>query len=145
MADIARARRLAERIRVLAAEGLERVVKEPDLALVTFTDARVSPDLSQCRLFYTVLGSLAEQQRTIEILEQYRGRLRKEIGSQLGIRITPTIELVRDELPETAGQLSNLLAEAKRRDAELQEIQREAKPAGEPNPYRIEPERSEAD
>lgn len=145
MADIARARRLAERIRVLAAEGLERVVKEPDLALVTFTDARVSPDLSQCRLFYTVLGSLAEQQRTIEVLEQYRGRLRKEIGTQLGIRITPTIELVRDELPETAGQLTNLLAEAKRRDAELHDIQREAKPAGEPNPYRSEPERSEAD
>jgi ribosome-binding factor A len=145
MADIARARRLAERIRVLAAEGLERVVKEPDLALVTFTDARVSPDLSQCRLFYTVLGSLAEQQRTIEVLEQYRGRLRKEIGAQLGIRVTPTIELVRDELPETAGQLTNLLAEAKRRDAELRDIQREAKPAGEPNPYRSEPERSEAE
>jgi ribosome-binding factor A len=145
MADIARARRLAERIRVLAAEGLERVVKEPDLALVTFTDARVSPDLSQCRLFYTVLGSFAEQQRTIEVLEQYRGRLRKEIGAQLGIRVTPTIELVRDELPETAGQLTNLLAEAKRRDAELRDIQREAKPAGEPNPYRSEPERSEAE
>lgn len=145
MADIARARRLAERIRVLAAEGLERVVKEPDLALVTFTDARVTPDLSHCRLFYTVLGSVAEQQRTIEILEQYRGRLRKEIGSQLGIRITPTIELIRDELPETAGQLSNLLAEAKRRDEELHDIQRQAKPAGEPNPYRTDNERAESD
>ena len=145
MADIARARRLAERIRVLAAEGLERVVKEPDLALITFTDARVTPDLSHCRLYYTVLGSVADQQRTIEILEQYRGRLRKEIGSQLGIRVTPTIELVRDELPETAGQLSNLLAEAKRRDEELHTIQREAKPAGEPNPYRTDAERAESD
>ncbi len=47
MVDHARARRLGERIKVLAAEAMEKVVKDPDLGFVTITDVRVSPDLSQ--------------------------------------------------------------------------------------------------
>ena len=42
MADVARARRLGERIKVLAAQALAKVVKDPDLGFVTFTDCRVS-------------------------------------------------------------------------------------------------------
>jgi ribosome-binding factor A len=136
MADVARARRLGERIKVLVAEALERVVKEPDLGLVTFTDVRVTPDLAHARIYFTVLGSEQEQAQSVEILERYRGRLRGEIGRHLSIRITPSIELVRDEIPQTAGALAELLAEAKRRDAELEKLARDAKPAGEADPYR---------
>jgi ribosome-binding factor A len=136
MADAARARRLGERIKVLVAEALERVVKEPDLGLVTFTDVRVTSDLTSAKIYFTVLGSETEQQESIEILERYRGRLRGEIGRQLGIRVTPTIELIRDEVPQSAGELAAVLAEAKRRDAELEQLAKNAKPAGDPQPYR---------
>jgi ribosome-binding factor A len=133
--DHARARRLAERIKVLAAEALERGVKDPDIGFVTFTDVRVTPDLSHAKIYFTVYGSDEEQQSSIDALERNRGRLRGEIGHKLGIRITPTIELIRDEIPATAGQLAELLAEAKRRDAEVEELAKQAKPAGDPDPY----------
>jgi ribosome-binding factor A len=133
--DHARARRLAERIKVLAAEALERGVKDPDIGFVTFTDVRVTPDLSHAKIYFTVYGSDEEQQKSIDALERNRGRLRGEIGHRLGIRITPTIELIRDEIPATAGALAELLAEAKRRDAEVEELKKQAKPAGDPDPY----------
>jgi ribosome-binding factor A len=133
--DHARARRLAERIKVLAAEALERGVKDPDIGFITFTDVRVTPDLSHAKIFFTVFGSDDEQKRSIDALERNRGRLRGEIGHRLGIRITPSIELIRDEIPATAGAVAELLAEAKRRDAEVEEIKRLAKPAGEADPY----------
>jgi ribosome-binding factor A len=133
--DHARARRLAERIKVLAAEALERGVKDPDIGFVTFTDVRVTPDLSHAKIYFTVYGSDEEQQRSIDALERNRGRLRGEIGHRLGIRITPTIELIRDEIPATAGALAELLAEARRRDAEVEELKKQAKPAGEADPY----------
>jgi ribosome-binding factor A len=133
--DHDRARRLGERIKVLAAEALERGIKDPDIGFVTFTDARVTPDLAHARLYFTVYGSDEDQERTIEALERNRGRLRGEIGHRLGIRITPTIELIKDEIPATAGALAELLAEAKRRDAELEQIAKTAKPAGDPDPY----------
>ncbi|MEN9854212.1 MAG: ribosome-binding factor RbfA [Actinomycetota bacterium] len=135
MVDHARARRLAERIKVLAAEALERGVKDPDIGFVTFTDVRVTPDLSHAKIYFTVYGSDEEQQKSIDALERNRGRLRGEIGHRLGIRITPTIELIRDEIPATAGALAELLAEAKRRDAEVEQLKKQAKPAGDPDPY----------
>jgi ribosome-binding factor A len=137
--DHARARRLAERIKVLAAEALARVVKDPDLGFVTFTDVRVTPDLSQARLYYTVMGSDYEVEKSKEVLEANRGRLRKEIGSQLGIRITPTIELISDEVPEAADALNDLLAEARRRDEEVLKLAKNAQPAGDADPYLKKP------
>ena len=136
MVDHARARRLGERIKVLAAEALEKVVKDPDLGFVTITDVRVTPDLSHAKLYYTVLGSDEDLQRSKDILERSKGRLRGEIGHQLGIRITPTLELVHDEVPATAGALAELLAEAKRRDAEVEALAKNAEPAGEADPYK---------
>jgi ribosome-binding factor A len=133
--DHDRARRLGERIKVLAAEALERGVKDPDIGFVTFTDARVTPDLSHAKIYFTVYGTDEEQERTLQALERNRGRLRGEIGNRLGIRITPTIELIKDEIPASAGALAELLAEAKRRDAEVEEIAKKAKPAGDPDPY----------
>ena len=138
MADLARARRLGERIKVLAAEALVKVVKDPDLGFVTFTDCRVTPDLSHAKLYYTVFGSDEEKERSSEILEANRGRLRGEIGHRLGVRITPTLELEVDEIPANAGALAELLAEAKRRDEEVEKLAKGAQPAGEKDPYRIQ-------
>jgi ribosome-binding factor A len=136
MVDHARARRLGERIKVLAAEALEKVVKDPDLGFVTITDVRVTPDLMQAKIYFTVLGGADEFEASKEILERNKGRLRGEIGRQLGIRLTPTIELVHDEVPATAGALAELLAEAKRRDAEVEALAKNAEPAGEADPYK---------
>lgn len=136
MVDAARARRLGERIKVLAAEVLTKVVKDPDLGFVTFTDCRVTPDLSHAKLYFTVFGSDEDKERSAEILERNRGRLRGEIGHRLGVRITPTLELEEDSVPETAGALAELLAEAKRRDAELEQLAKNAKPAGDEDPYK---------
>ncbi len=135
MVDHARARRLGERIKVLAAEALERAVKDPDLGFITFTDVRVSPDLTHARIYFTVLGSEEDKQLSIEALERNRGRLRGEIGRQLGVRVTPTIELLLDEIPASAGALAELLAEAKRRDEEVERLAKSAKPAGDADPY----------
>lgn len=136
MVDHARARRLSERIKVLAAEALERVVKDPDLGFVTITDCHVTPDLATSKIFYTVFGDAEQKEFSAEILEKYRGRIRKDIGNRLGIKITPTIEFVTDAIPESAAALNQLLAEAKQRDSDLAKNASSAKPAGEEDPYK---------
>ena len=136
MADVARARRLAERIKVLIAESLDRVIKNPDLGMVTITDVRVTPDLAHATVFYTVYGSTDEVNTTIEIMARNTGRIRGEVGRHLQSRVTPTLEFVIDEVPATAASLAALLAEAKARDAEVARLAAEAKYAGEENPYR---------
>ena len=119
----------------MAAEAMEKVVKDPDLGFVTITDVRVSPDLSQAKLYFTVFGSAEDLEISKDILESHKGKLRSEIGRHLGIRITPSIEFINDEVPVAAGAMADLLAEAKRRDAELEKIAKGAEPAGDADPY----------
>jgi ribosome-binding factor A len=136
MVDVARARKLAERIKVLVAEALERAVKDPDLGFVTITDVRVTPDLQNASIYFTVYGTPEEKAHSAEIIEKNRGLIRREVGRGLSIRLTPTIEFIPDEVPEIAAHLNDLLAEAKARDAEVQAIAKAAKFAGDENPYK---------
>lgn len=144
MVDHARARKLAERIKVLVAEALERAVKDPDLGFVTITDVRVTPDLQNATIFYTVFGSDEDKKRSAEIIERNRGIVRREVGRGLSIRLTPTIEFVADAVPETAAHITELLAEAHRRDEQVHKVAEGAKYAGEENPYK-EPRKIDAD
>ena len=61
MADPARARRLAKRISTIVASAIEYEVKDPRLAGVTITDAKVTGDLHDATLFYTVFGKSLEE------------------------------------------------------------------------------------
>lgn len=136
MVDVARSRKLAERIKVLVAEALERAVKDPDLGFVTITDVKVTPDLQHATVFYTVYGSDEEKKQSSEIIEKNRGIIRREVGHNLSIRLTPTLEFLLDEIPETAAHMNDLLAQAKARDEEVHRLAAEAKWAGEENPYK---------
>ena len=62
-----RARRLADRIQVIVAEMLERRIKDPRLGFVTVTDVRVTGDLREATVFYTVMGDQAEQEADDEV------------------------------------------------------------------------------
>lgn len=136
MADPARARKIADRIQELIAANLQQVVKDPDLGFVTITDVRVTGDLQHASVFYTVFGDDAQRETSARVLAEHQGKLRSFVGRQLGIRLTPTLELIPDALPESASQLDEALRAAKERDAELAAQAAGARPAGEADPYR---------
>lgn len=140
MADPARARKIADRIQEVIAANLEQVVKDPDLGFVTITDVRVTGDLQHASVFYTVFGDDEQRERSAEILEAHRGKLRSLVGRQLGIRLTPTLELIPDALPESASHIDDLLRSARERDEDLARTRDGASPAGEADPYRAKGE-----
>ena len=136
MADPARARKIADRIKVLVAETLEYRVKDERLGFVTITDVRVTGDLQNASVFYTVFGGEAERAETAAALESAKGKLRSAVGKGIGIRLTPTLEFIPDALPEGAAHLEGLLLTAKQRDAEVAAAAAGATYAGDPDPYR---------
>ncbi len=144
MVDAARARKLADRIKVIVAEMLELRVKDPRLGFITITDARVTNDLQQATVFYTVLGDEAAQADTAAALESARGVLRSEVGRQTGVRHTPTLTFIADAVPETAAHMEELLAKVAAADAEVHRAAAGATYAGEADPYRA-PRVEEAD
>jgi ribosome-binding factor A len=136
-ANEGRARRLADRIRVIVAEMLETRVKDPRLGFVTITDARVTGDLRDATVFYTVYGDEAARADTAAALESARGVLRSEVGRQTGVRHTPTLTFVEDALPDTARVIDDLLVRAAAADAAVQASAAGAAYAGDADPYRV--------
>jgi ribosome-binding factor A len=136
MADPARAKKIADRIKVLVAETLEFRVKDERLGFVTITDVRVTGDLQNASVFYTVFGGEAERAETAAALESAKGKLRSAVGKGIGIRLTPTLEFIPDALPEGAAHLEGLLQTAKQRDAEVAAARAGATYAGDPDPYK---------
>ena len=135
MADAARARKIAERIKAIVAEQLEYRVKDERLGFVTVTDVRVTGDLQHATVFYTVFGNDDERAATAKALESAKGKIRSSLG-QLGIRLTPSVDFVADALPEGAAHLEDLLVATKARDEEIAKAAQGAAYAGEADPYR---------
>ncbi|MGO1284424.1 MAG: 30S ribosome-binding factor RbfA [Brachybacterium sp.] len=136
MNDNPRALKLADRIKVIVATMLDTRVKDPRLGFVTITDVRVTGDLQHATLFYTVFGSDEEREGTGAALASATGMLRREVGRQTGIRLTPTLEFIADAVPENARVIEDLLSEARGRDADLEKVKEGASYAGDADPYR---------
>lgn len=136
MTDTARARKLADRIRVVVAETLQRRIKDPRLGYVTITDTRVTGDLREATVFYTVYGDDEERAASAAALESAKGVLRSEVGRQTGVRFTPTLAFVADALPDNARAITDLLAKAHAADEEVRKTATDAQYAGDADPYR---------
>ncbi len=134
----ARVRRLADRIKQIVAELLERRIKDPRLGFVTVTDVRLTNDMREATIFYTVLGEEVDREATAAALESAKGHLRTEVGRITGVRFAPSLTFVPDALPTTAAHIDDLLKQAAESDAAVQQQAASARPAGDPDPYRRE-------
>jgi ribosome-binding factor A len=135
--DAARARKLADRIARIVAKMLERRVKDPRLGFVTITGARLTNDLRDATVYYTVYGTEEEQAGTAAALASATGLIRSEVGRQTGLRHTPSLTFVRDTVPEGARHMEDLVAQARAADEALAAVREGAQPAGDPEPYRL--------
>jgi ribosome-binding factor A len=140
MADPGRARRLAVRIQEIVATTIENRIKDPRLGMVTITDVRLTGDLHDATVFYTVYGDETAQAESAAALASATGVLRSEVGRQTGVRFTPTLAFQADVVPDTAKHIDELLERARSADDELRRSRVGAQPAGDPDPYRETPD-----
>ncbi|GAA5181813.1 30S ribosome-binding factor RbfA [Rugosimonospora acidiphila] len=138
MTDPARVRRHAERVRELVASVVRTQIKDPRLGMITITDARITADLRDATVFYTVLGDADEQAATAAALESAKGLLRSTVGKALGLRHSPTLTFVLDNVQDHVKHIDELLAVARESDAEVERLAAGAEYAGDSQPYRLE-------
>ncbi|MEO3977366.1 30S ribosome-binding factor RbfA [Streptomyces sp. CAU 1734] len=145
MADNARAKKLADLIREVIAEKLQRGIKDPRLGThVTITDTRVTGDLREATVFYTVYGDDEDRASAAAGLQSAKGVLRSAVGAAAGTKFTPTLTFVADALPENAKTIDALLDKARASDAKVREASSGASYAGEADPYRKPEDEDEA-
>ncbi len=86
------------------------------------------------------LKKLAEAGRG---LASAKGFLRSQVGQQLGLRLTPSLEFVADALPETARSFEDALVAARFRDQQIAKAAEGAEWAAGEDPYRNDDEAAE--
>jgi ribosome-binding factor A len=145
MTDPAKVRRHAERVRELVAEVVRTQIKDPRLGMITITDSRITPDLREATIFYTVLGDPEEQKATAAALGSARGLLRSTVGKALGLKHSPTLTFIHDDVQETVKHIDELLAAARESDAKVHELAARASYAGDAQPYRVVEEDEEVE
>jgi ribosome-binding factor A len=136
MTDPARVRKHAERVRELVAEAL-RGIKDPRLGMITITDSRITPDLREATVYYTVLGDVAEQAATAAALDSAKGLLRSTVGKALGLRHSPSLTFEQDVVQDNVRHIDELLAAAHESDAKVHALAARSTYAGDAQPYRV--------
>lgn len=140
MAEKGRAGRLGKRILEIVAMAIDHEIKDPRLEFVTITDSRLTADLREATLYYTVRGATLDEEPDLDGAAQAlftaRGRLRTMVGRQTGIKFTPDLAFVLDSVPDAARHMEGLLARAREQDEEVRRVAEGARPAGDEDPYR---------
>lgn len=134
-----RAARIAKLIQRVIASTMERQLHDKRLAGVTITDVRVTGDLQIARIYWTQLGdegkAQGERKRAQQALRQATGKLRSLVGAKAGLRLTPKLQFVYDEVPSEAHEIEDILTVAHKRDEEIDRTRATAQYAGDEDPY----------
>lgn len=123
-----RAKRVGQQIQRALSELIRRELRDPRLGMITLTDVRMSSDLSYAKIYYSVLG--ADPHLAQQILTQAADMLRGPLGRALGIRHSPELRFVQDELIESGARLSALINKAVK-DDEARHVEEEPATEGE--------------
>lgn len=88
---------------------VQRVVKDPRIRGVTFTDVRLSKDLRYANVYYSLIGDERVQEEARKGLESARGVIRREVGRNLPLRYVPDIRFFFDSSFDHAEHIESLL------------------------------------
>ena len=104
-----RADRVADLVRAAVAELILRDLKDPRIGLVTLTQVDMTDDLRHARVFFSVVGTDEERQRSLSGLQSAAGFIRRELGRRLELRYAPEVQFRLDPIPERAQRVAELL------------------------------------
>mgnify|MGYP000447078279 CR=1 FL=1 len=141
-----RAARVAALIQRVIASSMEAQLHDKRLASVTITDVRVTNDLQIAKVYWTQLGHDGREQGERKRAKQRsisERRLRSLVGSKAGLRLTPQLQFIYDEVPSEAHEIEDILAVAHKRDEEIAQGARDRAVRGDADPYKHPEERDD--
>ena len=112
--DYQRSERVGELLTEVIADVLREDIRDPRVTAVTITAAKVTKDLRQARIYFTILGGATENKDTVLAgLKSALGFIRARIGKQLKLRFVPALEFFYDDSVDEAERIEKLLRQVK--------------------------------
>ncbi len=99
--------RLSGEMKRVIADIIRKEVKDPRISdLMSVTDVSVTEDLKFAKVFISVYG---DSEPTLEALQSAKGFIRREVGKNIKMRITPELIFVKDDSIEKGIYMSSLI------------------------------------
>ncbi|TNF37130.1 MAG: 30S ribosome-binding factor RbfA [Gammaproteobacteria bacterium] len=115
--EFSRSQRMAEQIRRELAELVRDEIKDPRVHWVSFTEVRLSKDLTSAVIYFTVMND-EESEQTKQALNAAAGFLRKQLAARLRSRIVPHLKFFYDDSIERGSSMEALIAKARAKDSD---------------------------
>lgn len=106
---VQRSERVKEQLKKEIGYIIQNNIKDPRLGMVTVTDAEISADLRNAKIFISVYGSEEEKKLTMQILNKANGFIRSEIGKRIRMKHVPELLIRFDETIEKSNRIQELL------------------------------------
>ncbi len=104
-----RSERVADLIQKEVSQMLVKSIKDPRIGFVTITRVTVSEDCRSAKVYFSVAGTPAEREKSMEGLDSAKGYIRKELGRRIRLRYTPEIMFQFDPSIEYAIHMEELI------------------------------------
>jgi ribosome-binding factor A len=105
-----RNRRVGMEIMREVSEILKRHVRDPRIQEVTITNVRVTGDLSQAIIYYSILSNLASESKAVQAgFKKATGLISKELGARLKLYKLPKLNFKRDSSVQYGEKIDKLL------------------------------------
>lgn len=101
--------RVGEQVKKELSVLLQTELKDPRIGFVTVTGVEVTNDLSQAKVFLSVLGSEEQKEATLKALAKAKGFLRTELGRRIRLRHTPELIFKIDASIDYGSRIEALL------------------------------------
>ena len=111
-----RVERVAERIREEVSQILSTEVADPGVGLVTVTRVKVTPDLSLARVYWTIMGDVAQRKQTAKALSRAGGFVRHLLSERLSLRRSPELQFLFDQSVAAQDRVEQILHELKQEE-----------------------------
>ncbi|MWV43504.1 30S ribosome-binding factor RbfA [Paenibacillus sp. HJL G12] len=103
--------RVGEQIKKELSQLIQSELKDPRIGFLTVTGVDVTNDLSQAKIYLSVLGDEEQKTNSLKALEKANGFLRSELGKRVRLRHTPELIFKFDESIAYGSHIEKLLGE----------------------------------
>jgi ribosome-binding factor A len=116
-----RPERVAHMVQQLLGDRVARGMRDPRIGFVTITGVKMSADLREARVYWTVHGDAAQRAHTAKALQNARGFLRREIAAELKLRVVPDLHFAYDEAIDRGERIEQLIRQVHEEDEAREE------------------------
>ena len=112
-----RPEKLEDQVQFLLSTLIQREVRDPDLGFLTITAVRLTGDRGIAKVYYTVLGEVAQQEKSAKALARAMGFLRTQLARRLSLKKAPELRFFLDTTLEQGNKMETLFAELEKERA----------------------------